>query len=64
MDRDLLRPAIIAVGITLAGLLIGGGFARGRAADRYVTVKGISERESGDASGFLRDGRPDEPVFR
>lgn len=45
VDRDLLRPAIIAVGITLAGLLIGGGFARGRAADRYVTVKGISERE-------------------
>lgn len=45
VDRGLLRPAIIAVGITLAGLLIGGGFARGRAADRYVTVKGISERE-------------------
>lgn len=45
VDRDLLRPSIIAVGITLAGLLIGGGFARGRAADRYVTVKGISERE-------------------
>ncbi len=45
LDRDLLRPVILAVGITLAGLLIGGGFARGRAADRYVTVKGISERE-------------------
>jgi len=45
VDRELLRPAIIALGITLAGLLIGGGFARGRAADRYVTVKGISERE-------------------
>jgi hypothetical protein len=29
----------------VAGLLIGGGFARARSADRYVTVKGISERE-------------------
>ena len=45
LDRDILRPAIIAAGLALAGLLIGGGFARGRAADRYVTVKGISERE-------------------
>jgi uncharacterized protein len=44
-DRDILRPAIVALGITLGGLLVGLGFARGRAADRYVTVKGISERE-------------------
>lgn len=45
MNRDLLRPAILALGMVIAGLLVGGGFARGRAADRYVTVKGISERE-------------------
>ncbi len=45
MARDLIRPTIIAVGLALAGLFVGGGFARGRAADRYVTVKGISERE-------------------
>lgn len=44
MDRDILRPAILALGMSLAGLLIGGGFARSRV-DRYVTVKGISERE-------------------
>ena len=44
-DRDILRPAIVALGITLGGLLVGLGFARGRTADRYVTVKGISERE-------------------
>lgn len=31
--------------MVLAGLLIGGGFARSRQADRYVSVKGISERE-------------------
>jgi hypothetical protein len=45
MNRDLLRPAILALGMVIAGLLVGGGFARGRVADRYVTVKGISERE-------------------
>ena len=45
MNRDLLRPAILALGMVIAGLFVGGGFARGRAADRYVTVKGISERE-------------------
>lgn len=44
MDRDILRPVILALGMSLAGLLIGGGFARSRV-DRYVTVKGISERE-------------------
>ena len=44
-DRDILRPAIIAIGLALAGLFVGAGFDRGRSADRYVTVKGISERE-------------------
>ena len=45
VDRLTLRAAILAVGIALAGLLAGNGFARARAADRYVTVKGVSERE-------------------
>src|SRR5687767_8065284 len=45
MERDIVRPLILALGITVAGLFIGGGFARGRAADRFVTVKGIAERE-------------------
>lgn len=43
-DRDLIRPSVIAVGIVIAGLFIGGGFAKSRE-DRFVTVKGISERE-------------------
>ena len=43
-DRDLIRPIILAIGIAIAGLLIGGGFAKSRE-DRYVTVKGISERD-------------------
>jgi uncharacterized protein len=43
--NDLVRPAILAAGLALGGLFIGGGFARARSADRFVTVKGISERE-------------------
>ncbi len=43
-DRDLIRPTILALGLIIAGLLIGGGFAKSRE-DRFVTVKGISERE-------------------
>jgi hypothetical protein len=43
-NRDIVRPIILAIGIAIAGLLIGGGFAKSRE-DRYVTVKGISERD-------------------
>lgn len=43
-NRDLIRPSILAVGLMVAGLFIGGGFAKSRE-DRFVTVKGISERE-------------------
>jgi hypothetical protein len=43
-DRTLLGAGIVALGLTLSGLLIGDGFARGRA-DRFVTVKGVAERE-------------------
>ena len=50
LDRDPVRAAvlgnvILALGLAAAGLLAGWGFARGRAADRFVTVKGVSERE-------------------
>jgi uncharacterized protein len=45
MERATIRSIILAFGVIIAGLFIGGGFAKGRAADRYVTVKGISERE-------------------
>jgi len=41
----LLFALILAFGLALGGLLAGNGFARGRAAERYVTVKGVSERE-------------------
>ena len=38
------RTVIIAVAIALAGLFVGLGFARGRASDRFVVVKGVEER--------------------
>jgi hypothetical protein len=40
-----IRAFILAVGIALAGLFAGAGFAKGRSADRYVTVKGVAETE-------------------
>jgi hypothetical protein len=45
MNRPTLPALILAAGVLLAGLCIGVGFARGRADSRYVTVKGVSERE-------------------
>lgn len=36
---------ILGICITLAGTSIGLGFYKGRATDRYVTVKGLAERE-------------------
>lgn len=44
-DRGVLRAAILALGLALGGLLAGNGFARARASERYVTVKGVAERE-------------------
>ncbi len=41
----LLPAAVLAVGLTLAGWLAGSGFEKGRLGDRFVTVKGVSERE-------------------
>jgi hypothetical protein len=46
MSAETIRAVILAVGISLAGLLAGSGLARARSADRYVTVKGVSEREA------------------
>lgn len=36
---------VLALGMVLAGALVGAGFRAGRAADRWVTVKGAVERE-------------------
>lgn len=41
----LLAAVVVAVGVAVGGKFIGDGFRDGRSADRFVTVKGVSERE-------------------
>jgi hypothetical protein len=43
--RDFKPALVLAVGIVLAGVFAGSGFARGRSADRFVTVKGVAEQD-------------------
>jgi uncharacterized protein len=45
-DRPLLPALVLALGIAAGGLLAGSGIVRAKAADRYVTVKGVSERDA------------------
>ena len=44
-DQWLVRVVIVALGLLLGGWAAGNGVARSRLSDRFVTVKGISERE-------------------
>jgi hypothetical protein len=41
----LLGAMVVAVGLVLSGWFVGDGFFRGRASERFVTVKGVSERD-------------------
>jgi len=47
MNQDRLSSAavLVAVGLALGGWFVGHGFVKARSADRFVTVKGVSERE-------------------
>src|SRR5436190_22115985 len=45
IDRAILRSTILGLGVALAGVFVGAGFVRAKGADRYVTVKGVAERE-------------------
>lgn len=44
-DQWLIRVVVLSVAIVLGGWFVGNGFAQARLGDRFVTVKGISERE-------------------
>jgi hypothetical protein len=44
-DGSPIATVLLAVGVAFAGWFIGNGFVRGRTADRYVSVKGVSERD-------------------
>ncbi|MEQ8586800.1 MAG: SIMPL domain-containing protein [Thalassobaculaceae bacterium] len=41
----LLAAVVVAIGVAVGGKFVGDGFRDGRAADRFVTVKGVAERE-------------------
>ena len=43
--NGLLNTIVLGIAIAVAGISMGVGFFKGRASDRYVTVKGLAERE-------------------
>jgi uncharacterized protein len=45
-ERTTVHVAILALGIAAGGLFAGSGIVRAKAADRYVTVKGVAERDA------------------
>ena len=44
-NAQLLPALIVAVGLAVAGYFIGDTFLKGKKFDRFVSVKGLSERE-------------------
>ena len=44
-QRPIINHAVLALGVALAGWFVGHGFVSGRSVDRFVTVKGVSERD-------------------
>ncbi len=44
-SHSVFAAVLVAIGIGLGGWFVGDGFVQGRTADRFVTVKGISERD-------------------
>lgn len=45
LEHSLIRASIIALGLAFGGLLVGVGVGRVKSSDRFVTVKGVAERE-------------------
>ena len=46
MEKRWVQAVIVALGLAVGGMFVGGGVAKGRSADRFVTVRGVSEREA------------------
>ena len=46
LHSPLIRMTVLALGIAAGGFFAGAGFARAHLGDRYVSVKGIAEREA------------------
>jgi len=46
MDKRWVQALIVAMGLAVGGLFVGGGLSKARTADRFVTVRGVSEREA------------------
>lgn len=44
-SHGLAMAALLAIGLALGGWLIGHGFVQARSGDRFVTVKGLAERD-------------------
>lgn len=42
---NIIAAALVAIGIAVGGWFAGDALVRGRAVERYVTVKGVAERE-------------------
>lgn len=45
MEGRLVAAMALALGVAVAGWFVGNGFVDARSAERYVTVKGVAERE-------------------
>ncbi len=44
-ESPTLAIALVAAGVAVAGWFVGNGFVRGRTAGRYVSVKGVAQRD-------------------
>lgn len=44
-NQTLIAAIALALGLALAGVFVGRGFIRSRTVDRFVTVKGLAERD-------------------
>jgi hypothetical protein len=56
-NGSMFTALFVALGLTLAGWFVGHGFLGARTVDRFVTVKGVSQREvQADVVGRFCEG--------